>query len=106
MSQLADFRRLVLSSKLSALGLFLVAIFLLTAILYTVTGGKITPFDPFAGNLQIANQPPDLTHIFGTDFQGRDIFSRVIAALPADLGIPVVVVLLSVLIGLFLGFVA
>ncbi|MGA3406211.1 MAG: ABC transporter permease [Candidatus Bathyarchaeia archaeon] len=106
MSGLSDFKRLILSSKLSVLGLLLVSIFLLAAILYAGTGGKITPYSPFAGNLQIANQPPDLTHIFGTDFQGRDIFSRVIAALPTDLGIPILVVLLSSLIGVLLGFVA
>jgi peptide/nickel transport system permease protein len=103
-SRPSELARLILSSKLTALGLLLVSIFLLTAMLYV--GGNITPYDPFAGNLQIANQPPNINHIFGTDFQGRDIFSRVIAALPADLGIPILVVLLSSMIGIFLGFVA
>lgn len=106
MSHLSEFRQLILSNKLSTVGLLLASMFLLTAILYVGTSGKITPYDPFAGNLQEANQPPDATHIFGTDFQGRDIFSRVIAALPADLGIPILVVLLSSTIGLLLGFVA
>jgi peptide/nickel transport system permease protein len=105
-SHLSEFRQLILSNKLSTVGLLLASMFLLTAILYVGTSGKITPYDPFAGNLQEANQPPDATHIFGTDFQGRDIFSRVIAALPADLGIPILVVLLSSTIGLLLGFVA
>ncbi len=106
MSRLSEFRQLILSNKLSALGLLLVILFLLSALLFVVTGGKITPYNAFTGNLQEANQPPDVNHIFGTDFQGRDILSRVIAALPADLGIPILVVLLSSLIGLLLGFVA
>jgi peptide/nickel transport system permease protein len=38
--------------------------------------------------------------------EGRDIFSRVIAALPLDIGLSVTVVLLSVAIGVFLGIVA
>lgn len=106
MSRLSEFKQLILASKLSAIGLVLVCVFLLAALLYAGTGGKITPYNPFAGNLQEANQPPSTTHIFGTDYQGRDIFSRVIAALPTDLGIPILVVLLSSLIGLILGFVA
>src|SRR5208337_1070509 len=100
MSRLSEFKQLILSSKLSAIGLVLVCIFLLSAALYVGVGSKITPYDPFVGNLQDANLPPSAMHVFGTDFQGRDIFSRVIAALPTDLGIPILVVLLSSLIGL------
>lgn len=44
--------------------------------------------------------------MFGTDFQGRDIFSRVIAALPIDLGLPIAIVLLSSVMGIFLGMAA
>jgi peptide/nickel transport system permease protein len=44
--------------------------------------------------------------LFGTDFQGRDILSRVIAALPIDLGLPIAIVLLSSLLGIFLGMAA
>jgi peptide/nickel transport system permease protein len=50
--------------------------------------------------------PPDLRHIFGTDNLGRDIFSRVLDALPLDLGIGMFVTFLSVLIGGSLGLVA
>jgi len=47
-----------------------------------------------------------LSHFFGTDFEGRDVFSRVIAALPIDLGLPIAIVLLSSVIGIFLGMTA
>jgi peptide/nickel transport system permease protein len=50
--------------------------------------------------------PPNLHHIFGTDNLGRDIFSRVLAALPLDLGIGMFVTFASVAIGGSLGLVA
>lgn len=50
--------------------------------------------------------PPDMSHIFGTDELGRDIFARVLFALPLDLGIGMFVTLLSVAIGGGLGLVA
>jgi len=50
--------------------------------------------------------PPNLSHILGTDELGQDIFSRVLAALPLDLGIGMFVTFLSVAIGGALGLVA
>jgi peptide/nickel transport system permease protein len=76
------------------------------AALFTCFGSSITPYNPFAVNLQQSNLPPSFTHFFGTDFEGRDIFSRVIAALPIDLGLPIAIVVLSCLIGIFLGMAA
>jgi len=73
---------------------------------FSIFGAHITPYNPFALNLQQSNLPPSLDHFFGTDFQGRDIFSRVIAALPIDLGLPVAIVLLSSVLGIFLGMAA
>ena len=73
---------------------------------FAIFGGRITPYSPYALNLQDSNLPPSFTHLFGTDFQGRDIFSRVIAALPIDLGLPIAIVLLSSVMGIFLGMAA
>jgi len=73
---------------------------------FVTFGGRITPYSPYALNLQNSNLPPSATHLFGTDFQGRDIFSRVIAALPIDLGLPIAIVLLSSVLGIFLGMAA
>jgi peptide/nickel transport system permease protein len=106
MSQSLKFKDLVLSSRLSFLGLVIVAVSVTAAAAFTIFGPRITPYNPFALNLQESNLPPSLTHFFGTDFQGRDVFSRVIAALPIDLGLPVAIVLLSSLMGIFLGMAA
>jgi len=100
------FRKLVISNRLSSVGLAIVTISISLAAAFAISGGRITPYSPYALNLQDSNLPPSLTHFFGTDFQGRDIFSRVIAALPIDLGLPIAIVLLSSVLGIFLGMAA
>jgi len=105
-AQSLKFRQLILSNSLSTLGLAIVIISVTFAMLFAVFGRGITPYDPYALNLQQSNLPPTASHFFGTDFQGRDIFSRVIAALPVDLGIPIAIVLLSSVMGIFLGMAA
>lgn len=105
-AQVVKFRQLVLSNRLSYFGLVIVVISVSLAVGFLLFGTRITPYDPFALNLGASNLPPSPSHIFGTDFQGRDIFSRVVAALPIDLGLPIAIVVLSSLMGMFLGMVA
>jgi peptide/nickel transport system permease protein len=100
------FRQLVLSNRLSSLGLAIVIVSVSLAAAFAISGGRITPYSPYALNLQDSNLPPSFIHLFGTDFQGRDVFSRVIAALPIDLGLPIAIVLLSSVLGMFLGMAA
>jgi len=105
-AQSLKFRQLVLSNRLSSLGLVIVIISVTLATAFAILGGRVTPYNPSALNLQESNLPPSPSHFFGTDFQGRDIFSRVIAALPIDLGLPIAIVLLSSVLGIFLGMAA
>jgi peptide/nickel transport system permease protein len=90
----------------STSGLVIVIVSVAFAALFLIFGRGITPYDPYTPNFQQSNLPPSITHFFGTDFEGRDIFSRVIAALPVDLGIPIAIVLFSSLLGIFFGMVA
>ncbi|TRN01737.1 ABC transporter permease [Sulfolobus sp. F1] len=60
----------------------------------------ITPYNPNQINFDQSNLPPSPSHIFGTDQEGRDVFSRVIAALPIDFFIPYLIVIASLIIGL------
>ena len=106
MAQSLKLRQLILSNWLSALGVIIVIVSITLSVLFGVFGRGITPYDPYALNLQQSNLPPSSTHFFGTDFQGRDVFSRVIAALPIDLGLPIAIVLLSAVLGIFLGMAA
>jgi peptide/nickel transport system permease protein len=106
MSETRRFRKLIFSNALSAFGLVTTAAFVVLALLEVGTFGKITPYDPYLPNFALANAPPSLAHLFGTDFEGRDIFSQIIAALPVDVGISVGVVITSALLGIVLGTLA
>ncbi|MEM6520895.1 MAG: ABC transporter permease [Cyanobacteria bacterium P01_C01_bin.70] len=92
--------RYIISENLitfSAFGLFLVFV------LFAIFGEAIAPYDPLASNAAVALQPPSADHWFGTDQLGRDILSRVIVATRLDLGIAVIAVALSFLVGSLLG---
>lgn len=95
-----------LSSRLSMAGLVIVVVCVLIAALYLLLGSRITPYNANAPDLLHSNAFPSLAHLFGTDFEGRDLFSRVIAAFPIDVGIPVAVVVMSAALGMFLGITA
>lgn len=71
-----------------------------------VFGPYVVPYDPLATNAESVLQPPSLTHWFGTDNLGRDVFSRVVVATRLDLVISVAAVALSFVIGSFLGAIA
>jgi peptide/nickel transport system permease protein len=95
-----------MSNALSTFGLVTVTIFVVAALLEVLTGGRITPYSPYAPQFSQANLFPSLGHFFGTDFEGRDIFSQVIAALPVDMGVSIGVVATSALLGIVLGTLA
>ncbi|MDO5528948.1 MAG: dipeptide/oligopeptide/nickel ABC transporter permease/ATP-binding protein [Paracoccus sp. (in: a-proteobacteria)] len=69
--RLAGLRELPLSSKL-AIG------FLLIVALVAVFAPLIAPYNPLSTGLTRGPQGPDAAHWFGTDRQGRDIFSRLV----------------------------
>jgi peptide/nickel transport system permease protein len=97
--------RKLLGYPSSAIGAFIVTLFLLIAILGTFLA-------PFESNEQIAAdalQAPSSVHPFGTDNLGRDVFSRVILGARDILLLAGLGTLLSVIcgttIGLFSGYV-
>jgi peptide/nickel transport system permease protein len=99
-------RKLLASNVLSMFGVLTVSIFLIVTVLQVVSAGRILPFSAYQPNFGEANLPPSLTHPFGTDLLGRDMLSRVITALPIDVGIPIITVGLSATIGIILGTLA
>jgi len=105
-AQSLKFKDLIFSNRLSLLGLVIVIASIATALLFSILGSHITPYDPSAYDLAQSNLPPSVQHLFGTDFLGRDILSRVIAAFPIDLGLPIAIVVLSCILGIFLGMAA
>jgi len=98
--------KLLTSNPLSLFGLVTASIFVLIALLEGATLGALTPYNPYATNFAHPNLGPSLVHLFGTDFEGRDILSQVLVALPVDIGISFAVVAVSVALGVVLGTLA
>jgi peptide/nickel transport system permease protein len=92
--------RYVISENLITFGAF---VLFLGFVLFAIFGTAIAPYDPLASNSELALQPPSGAHWFGTDQLGRDVLSRVIVATQLDLGIAVLAVALSFLVGSILG---
>lgn len=66
----------------------------------------LEPQDPLAIDLDEVLAPPSLAHPFGTDLNGRDLFSRVVAGTRPSLGIGFGAVTVAALIAVSLGIVA
>ncbi|HEU4379986.1 MAG TPA: ABC transporter permease [Hyphomicrobiaceae bacterium] len=83
-----------------AFGLFVLIV------LAALFGPLIVPYDALASNTSVALRPPSLSHWFGTDQLGRDVFSRVIVATRLDLLIAIASVALVFLMGGLAGVAA
>jgi len=66
----------------------------------------LAPYDPSASGVAPAYRPPSLSHPFGTDWAGRDVFSRVVYGGRYSLSIGVIAVSLALLVGVPLGALA
>ena len=85
-----------------ALGLVIVTL----SIFLMVFGPMIGPYSTTATDFTATLAPPSSKHWFGTDENGRDIFSRVIAAPRIDLYIALVSTFFAMAIGIPLGVLA
>ncbi|MDY0882603.1 ABC transporter permease [Dongia soli] len=63
----------------------------------------IAPFDPNEQDFNAILMPPNLTHLFGTDVLGRDIFSRVLFGARIDLVIGFITTYVPMTYGVILG---
>jgi peptide/nickel transport system permease protein len=63
----------------------------------------ITPFGPTQRDWYATLQPPNATHIWGTDMNGGDVYSMVIWATQIDLKIALSVVAVALVSGAFIG---
>src|SRR5438094_6328682 len=124
------FIRVMRANPLTLVGFLMVVVVVVVAVLVVAVpaisgaiGGQrasILPYDPnyypspcpsrtiqtSNGSYETCTLPPSLQHLFGTDNLGRDIFSRVLAALPLDLAIGFSITGFAALLGGVLGLVA
>lgn len=78
----------------------------LTLVLLAVLAPWLAPYDPYAINVKDRLQPPSLTHPFGTDDLGRDLFSRVIYGARTTIQTGVVVVFIAASLGSLIGLIS
>lgn len=92
-------------SKLTPLELFSFAI-VLVCLFLLVFGPSVAPYPPEVPHPEERLLPPSASHWFGTDENGMDVLSRIIAAPHVDIFIGLMATLLSVFIGTPLGVIA
>jgi peptide/nickel transport system permease protein len=100
--ELAEFAGFARSNWAFGLGLGIVAV----SIFLMAFGPVIGTHNPTAEDFNATLTGPSWNHWFGTDQNGRDIFSRVLAAPRVDLYIALVSTVLAMLIGVPLGVLA
>ena len=74
-------------------------IFLLTIV---ISGALLDP-ERIVTNLNTRNLPPSLSHFFGTDWLGRDMFIRTVMGLSLSIGVGLLGAIGSTTIAVFLG---
>ena len=74
-----------------------------TFIFVAVFADVLVPYDPAKQNYGALLQPPSLTHWLGTDYLGRDLFSRMVAGARVSLVAMSTVLASALLIGVIVG---
>jgi peptide/nickel transport system permease protein len=92
------------SNRLAVLGLIVVILLILMAL----TANLIAPYDPTFQLRGMRGVPPSADHWLGTDYNGRDLLSRLIygtrIALLVGLGATILQVIIGVLVGAMAGY--
>jgi peptide/nickel transport system permease protein len=98
--------RVLLRSPLSAFGTIVVIAFFASAVVISVAGPLILPYEPNHIDLSNTLAFPSYAHPMGTDNFGRDLFSRVLVSIPIDAAMSVFVVAVSIALALSCGTLA
>lgn len=98
----SPFLRRFMKRKVSVIGAVILLIFFFAALI----GPFLCTQDPYAQNMSRIHQAPSAEHIFGTDYLGRDIFTRMIYGSRISLAVSFSGVLTGSFIGIILGVLA
>ncbi len=100
-------------NRIALVGLGIITVFIIVGgveTIATLAGVRLAPYDPNAVNYTLSphglGSPPSLAHPFGTDYLGRDVFSRALVASRISLLVGIIAVAIALIIGLSLGPVA
>jgi peptide/nickel transport system permease protein len=86
----------------SRIGLVVTMVFILAAVLAPVLPLQ----DPLAQRLNLTNAGPSLHHLFGTDYLGRDVFSRIVYGTRSSYEGVLVGLVVTMIIGIPWGLIA
>ena len=100
--QFPEIWRRFCKNRRALVGLIIMVLLILAGIFAPV----ITKYGPTQQNLADAFQLPNAEHIFGTDSQGRDLFSRVVYGIRTSLLCGFAATIISLLVGGLLGAIA
>ncbi|PHV70924.1 peptide ABC transporter permease [Sporanaerobium hydrogeniformans] len=92
----------LIQNKAAVVGMVIIGFLIFIALF----GKWLMPYDPNYADLSVNKQPPSVAHWFGTDEQGRDIFSRVIDGTRVSLVVGLTAVSFALCIGTVLGAIA
>ena len=95
--------RISLNRRIRTVLTILIAMCFLTSV---VLGSFLLDEGRIATNLHERNFPPSLEHFFGTDWLGRDMFTRTMKGLSISMGVGLIGAIGSTAISLILGIVA
>lgn len=85
------------------IGLGISSVFVALVLLAAFVPQALTSGDPLAVNPAAALQPPSAAHIFGTDYVGRDLYTRVVYGASLSLQGSVIAVLIALVVGSLIG---
>ncbi|MGH7683203.1 MAG: ABC transporter permease, partial [Vulcanimicrobiaceae bacterium] len=91
--------------RISAAGIF-GAIVLAVAIVMAIFAPHIARYDPIAQDTNALLAPPSSAHPLGTDFLGRDTFSRLVFGARASLAVAFSATTIALVCGLIVGLTA
>lgn len=101
-SQLKQMWYALIENKAAVAGMIII-LFLVFLALFSKF---IMPYNPNYADLAVNKQAPSVAHWFGTDEQGRDIFSRVIDGTKISLSVGVIAVAFALSLGTIFGAIA
>jgi peptide/nickel transport system permease protein len=93
--------RLLVRSPTVLIGAVVIAFWIFCALF----PGLVAPHDPIFDNQFPVNEPPTWSHPFGTDTNGRDVLSRVLAGSRSILVIAPAATVLGIVLGTILGLI-
>jgi len=100
---------MLMKNREALVGTAIVVAFILLAMLVSISNVfkiQMTPYDPIDQNVGPSLAPPSFQHLMGTDVQGRDVFSRIVAATPNDVTVSLAVVGVALAAGAIIGSIA